>query len=129
MLQLTLPAFDRQFGNLTERRVELCETFQQWLIAAQSLSLLRQVWVFGSFVTKKPGPGDLDVVALFAAEFDTATVPVPLRHWFDHELCRELHEIDLFTMKETTSPETRIMILETFGRSRDGQESIVEVLL
>lgn len=41
----------------------------------------------------------------------------------------ELYEIDLFTMTETTSPKTCIMILDTFGRNRDGQESIVEVLL
>jgi len=129
MLQLTLSAFGQQFGSPTERRVEFYETFQEWLAAARSLSLLRQVWIFGSFVTKKSGPGDLDIVALFAAEFDATTVLISLRHWFDHELCRQLHEIDLFTMKETTSPETRIMILETFGRNREGQESIVEVLL
>ncbi len=37
--------------------------------------------------------------------------------------------LDLFLMKETTPPDVRTMILETFGRSLDGQESIVEVLL
>ncbi len=91
--------------------------------------MLRQVWVFGSFATRQPGPGDLDIVALFSAGFDAEAMPASLRHWFDHELCRELHEIDLFIMKETTPPNVRDMILETFGKSRDGQESIVEVLL
>lgn len=91
--------------------------------------MLRQVWVFGSFATRKPGPGDLDIVALFSADFDADGISASLRHWFDHELCHGLHEIDLFTMKETTPPDVRALILETFGRSRDGQESIVEVLL
>ncbi len=129
MLQLTRRDFKQQFRNPTERRVELYEVFEEWLAAAQATTLLKQVWVFGSFVTKKPGPDDLDIVALFASEFDATAIPVTLRHWFDHELCRELHEIDLFTMNETTFPQVRTMILETFGRDRDGQESIVEVLL
>jgi len=71
----------------------------------------------------------LDIIALFAPEFDPAVISPALRHWFDHELCRQLHEIDLFTMKETTPLPTRPLILETFGRDRDGQESTVEVLL
>ncbi len=129
MLQLSLLDFKKQFGTPTERRVELYEVFEEWLHIAQSTMMLQQVWVFGSFVTKKPGPNDLDIVALFASGFDAAAVPVTLRHWFDHELCREVHEIDLFTMKETTLPQVRTMILETFGRDRERQESIVEVLL
>lgn len=129
MLQLSLEEFERQSGIGTERRVELYQVFQEWLNAVRATSLLRQVWVFGSFVTKKPGPDDLDFVALSAAEFDVANIALSLRHWLDHELCQELHEIDLFIIKETTSLDIRTMILETSGRSRDGQESIVEVLL
>ncbi len=126
---MTLTDFEQQFGNATERRVELYQIFREWLAAANATAMLRQVWVFGSFATRKPGPGDLDVVALFSADFDIDAVLALLRHWFDHELCRELHEMDLFLMKETTPPDIRAMILETFGRSRDGQESILEVLL
>jgi len=129
MLRLTRADFEQQFGSATERRVELRQVFQERLTAAESTAMLRQVWIFGSFATRKPGPGDLDIVALFSADFDVDAVSAPLRHWFDHELCRDSHEMDLFTMKETTPPAVRTMILETFGRSRDGQESIVEVLL
>ena|GEM_PF-5616611 len=43
MLQLSLQDLQTQFGTATERRVELYEVFQEWLSAAQSLSLLRQV--------------------------------------------------------------------------------------
>jgi hypothetical protein len=99
MLHLSLSDFEQQFGVGTERRVELYQVFQEWLNAVQSTSLLRQVWVFGSFATNKPGPGDLDMVALFAAEFDADAVAPPLRHWLDHELCHQLHEIDLFTIR------------------------------
>lgn len=80
MLQLSLEEFEQQFGIGTERRVELYQVFQEWLNAVQSTSLLRQVWVFGSFVTKKPGPDDLDIVALFAAEFDVANIAPSIRH-------------------------------------------------
>jgi hypothetical protein len=114
---LTLEELKQQFGTGTERRMELYEVFPEWLGATRSTSLLRQVWVFGSFASAKPGPGDPDLVALFAAGFDATAVAAPIRHWFDHEIT------------EATPPEVRAMILETFGRGRDGQESIVEVLL
>lgn len=127
MNSVTLADLKSQFGTATERRVELFERFTQWLAAARATGAVRRVWIFGSFAATQPGPGDLDIVALFAADFDPNAVAVEARHWFDHELCRALHEIDLFTMKETTPPEVQTMILETFGRSRDGQESIIEV--
>ena len=129
MLQLSQEEFEQQHGIGTERRVELYQVFDEWLSAVQTTSLLRQVWVFGSFITKKPGPADLDIVALFAAEFDVENIALSLRHRLDHELRQELHEIDLFIIKEATPLEVRTMILEIFGRSRDGQGSIVEVLL
>ncbi len=94
MLQLPLEEFEEQFGVGTERRAELHQIFREWLSAVQAAFLLRQVWVFGSFVTRKPGPNDLDIVAPFAAEFDAANIAPSLRHWLGHELCHEVLALD-----------------------------------
>lgn len=100
-----------------------------WLAAARSTNTLKRVWVFGSFATRKPGPGDLDIVGLFAADFNLDALNGSLRHWFDHELCRAVHGIDLFILIETTPPETQSVLLQTLGRDRSGQESMVVVLI
>ena len=68
-------------------------------------------------------------MALFAADFSPDSLGGDLRHWFDHELCREVHGIDLFTLKESTPPDVQNLILETLGRDRSGRESMVEVLI
>lgn len=119
---------EERYGRATERRVELHERFRQWLIAAQQTGALRRVWIFGSFAAAKPGPGDLDILALFDKTFDPAHVPSESRHWFDHALCREIHEIDLFWVTDSLPPDALGMVVDTFGRDRSGQESILEVV-
>ncbi len=127
--RITQAELTQDFGLASERRVELTERLAGWLSAAQATGALRRVWIFGSFVSTKPGPGDLDILALFAEDFDASRIESSNRHWFDHELCREIHEIDLFILKENTPAEVREMILETFGRDRSGADCLIEVLL
>lgn len=129
MSELTLQEFETRFGTSTERRVELLEIFKEWLAAVVATGALRRVWVFGSYCTSKPGPGDMDILAQLASEFDTSNPPLALREWLDHELCREVHEIDLFLCKEDTPDTVLALILSTFGRDRSGQEALVEILL
>lgn len=126
---MTLAEVEEQFGTQTERRMELYERFREWLSVAESTGALRRLWLFGSFVTSKPGPGDLDILAQFASDFDLTNVATEQRVWFDHELCRSLHEIDFFLCKEDTPPAVLDLLLETFGRTRSGEEAMVEVLL
>jgi len=126
--KLTLEEVINRFGTATERRQELCERFQERLGVVQSTGELRRVWLFGSFATDKPEPDDLDILALFASGFAPATLPENVRPWFDHELCRELHEIDLFYLTEQASDETLNLILGAFGRDRSGRDSILEVM-
>lgn len=129
MKTVPLSEVRNQFGTRTERRLELYERFEEWLTAVRSTGALRRLWFFGSFVTDKPGPGDLDMLAQFASGFDLASIAPELRPWIDHELCRSLHEIDVFLCKEDTPPSVMALLLETFGRNRAGEEAIVEVII
>lgn len=125
----TLAEFKEGYGSATERRVELYERFEEWLATARSTGALRRVWVFGSFATEKPGPGDLDILAQFAADFDPSGGAPDARSWFDHQLARELHEIDFFYVSDNTPEDRLVIFLQTFGRDRDGRASILEVTL
>jgi predicted nucleotidyltransferase len=128
MKVLTRAEFKERFGTATERRVELQERFDEWFSAVSATGALRRVWVFGSYASSKPGPGDLDVLAQLASDFDTSNLPPSLREWLDHELCRELHEMDVFLCKEDTPEFVLDLILGTFGQDRSGQETIVEII-
>lgn len=129
MRQITLDQLRADHGSGTERRVELYERFEQWLAVWQATGALRRLWVFGSFVSAKPGPGDIDILVQLASDFDLASAPEHLRPWLDHELCRTLHEMDLFVCKENTPDTVLALLLDTFGKDRSGEETIVEVLL
>jgi hypothetical protein len=125
--KLTLVQLAERFGKSTERRVELFERLNAWLEAAQATQMLRRVWVFGSFASGKPGPRDVDILALFAIGFDPANLPASEQHWFEHEVCYQIHEIDLYFMTETTTPEVFTFLLEGFRYNRTGEENMVEV--
>ena len=127
--QFQLDEIEHQFGMLTDRRAELYQRFKTWLAVAQSTLQLRRVWIFGSFVSGKTEPGDLDVLALFAEGFDPANLKADVGIWFDHEICREINEIDLFFMTESTPKEAFDLIIETFRYNRTGQETLAEVTL
>ena len=90
---------------------------------------LRRLWVFGSFVTDKPGPGDLDLLAVFDAGFSVEALPVQDKHWFDHEICRALYEIDFFWLTQQATDQTLLLILDTFRTNRSGDEAMIEVIL
>ena len=49
---------------------------------------LRHLYLFGSFTTAKPNPGDLDCLAVMAAGFTTVNLPAHLLDVFQHDLCR-----------------------------------------
>jgi hypothetical protein len=42
-------------------------------------------------------------------------------------LCREIHEIDLFVLTESSTEELRELVLDTFRRDRSGRETMVEL--
>ena len=70
----------------TERRVELWERFVDWLNAAESTGQLQRVWLFGSFIGDKAGPGDLDILALFAEGFDAGALTAEQRPWITNSV-------------------------------------------
>jgi len=125
--KLTLEQVAERFGKGTERRVELFERLTEWLDAAKATQMLRRMWIFGSFASGKPGPGDVDVLALFALGFDPGQLPASEQHWFEHEICYQVHEIDLYFMTEATTPEVFAFLLEGFRYNRAGEENMVEV--
>jgi len=95
MERLTFDEFRERFGHGTERRQELTERLAEWVTVARSAAGLQLIWVFGSFVTEKPGPNDLDFMAVVRRGYRIESVPGELQRYFDPEFCNSVLDLDL----------------------------------
>src|SRR5438093_7452708 len=112
-----LPAFN-QDGNLPEgihvatedevfarfttpsaRRQWLGEQLRSLLAIAQSTGQLARVFLWGSFVTSKEVPNDLDVLLVMDTAFAVEAAPASAQVLFDHVQARLHFQADIFWTK------------------------------
>ncbi|MEO7493462.1 MAG: hypothetical protein ABIT83_01650 [Massilia sp.] len=83
---------------LARSRIGLFSVFDQWIHRLRQLNVVGTVWLDGSFVTRKPVPGDLDCVlwhpAFCAPVSDAGKIEV--RNMTDHAAAMALFGIDLY---------------------------------
>ncbi len=121
-----------RFGTPNPRRQELGSRLQELLGLARSTGRLRRAFIWGSFVTDKPFPRDLDVFLLMQEGFDQvfSQLPQPQRNVFEHERARLLFETDVFWATEAIGVDELNSWLSVYQLSRDMVErGIVEVIL
>ncbi len=129
--QATLGEVVDRFGTGTPRRQTLAARLREMTDLAQATGKLRRVFVWGSFVTDKPFPRDLDVFLLMQEGFDRnfASLPPAQRCVFGHERARLLFEADVFWATEAIGAEVLTSWLSVYQLSRDMVErGIVEVI-
>ncbi len=101
--EATLSEVVERFGANTPRRQVLASRLQELASLARATRKLRRMFIWGSFVTDKPFPRDLDVFLLMQEGFDrefSALLPPP-RYVFEHEGARLRFEADIFWATET----------------------------
>jgi hypothetical protein len=128
--QATLDEIAAHFGSATPRRQVLAGRLQELLAPARATRKLRRVFLWGSFVTAKPFPGDLDVFLLMQTGFDQEFTGLPPEqgNLFDHGRARLRFEADVFWATEAIGKEELDSWLSIYQLSRDMVErGIVEV--
>jgi predicted nucleotidyltransferase len=88
-----------RFATATARRQWLGERLRSLLALAKSTSKLERVFLWGSFVSDKALPNDLDVVLVVADDFSLDPVPIQCRVGFDHAQARIYFHADVFWIK------------------------------
>jgi hypothetical protein len=81
-ISLTLEEIRQRFGESTPRWQFLFERLQTVIRLLSATGYLRHLYLFGSFTTAKPDPGDLDCLAIMASGFTTANLSSPLLEVF-----------------------------------------------
>ena len=130
--EATLSEVVERFGTNTPRRQVLASRLQELMSLARETRHLQRLFIWGSFVTDKPFPRDLDVFLLMQEGFDRefSALSPPQRYVFEHESARLLFEADIFWATEVIGLAVLASWLSVYQLTRDmGQRGIVEVIL
>jgi Family of unknown function (DUF6932) len=106
------------FGASSSRRVWLLGRLEALIQVASSTQKLRRVFVWGSFVTSKPAPRDLDVLFIMAEDFEVADVSPDAQEIFDTSRARLCFEADVFWARTSIGEEVLRLWLDTYQTSR-----------
>jgi hypothetical protein len=127
-VRFTLEEIRQQYGESTPRRQFLFRRLQTVTRLLSETGSLRHLYLFGSFTTAKPIPGDVDCLAVMAVGFTTVNLPAHLLDVFQHDLCRLYYHADVFWVTEAIGREHIEAMLAVFYHDRHGVlQPIVEV--
>jgi len=119
-----------RFGRATSRRLWLFRELESIVALAAATKKLRRVFIWGSFVTAKPAPGDLDLLLVMSDDFETEQVDAVSRPVFDSTRAKLSFEADVFWTRASIGAEVLQIWLETYQTSRDlRKRGIVELEL
>ncbi|MGO9893976.1 MAG: DUF6932 family protein [Bryobacteraceae bacterium] len=122
--------FHARFGGSSPRRVWLTSRLRALLELAAASGKLRRVFIWGSFVTAKPSPRDLDILLVMDQEFEADEVAPAAQAVFDSARAKLLFEADVFWARASIGPELLDLWLDTYQTSRSFRKrGIVELEL
>ena len=101
--QATLAEAIARFGHGTPQR-ELVTGYlvRIYELARQTGKLLRFV-VFGSYLTDKPKPNDIDILLVMTDDFDVRTCDEQTQPLFDHLRAQEIFGASVFSIRPSTA--------------------------
>lgn len=124
----TLPEVRVRLGAQTPRRRQVFLRLERIHAIARATRHLSRMVVFGSFVTRKADPNDVDVFLLMEDAFDVALVTGETRLLFDH-LAAEAHfGASVFWLRRMATLDGEQAAVEYWQIKRNGQlRGIVEI--
>jgi predicted nucleotidyltransferase len=116
-----------RFGTSTPRRQFLFRQLDIIIDQLRATRKLKQVFLFGSFVSGKASPNDVDLLVVMNAGFSTVQLGGKVLELFQHDVCRIRYHADLFWVTEAVDKARIDDLLEVFSRDRDGRaQSVIE---
>jgi predicted nucleotidyltransferase len=127
--QASLKDVIEHFGKGTFQRSILGQRLHRiYTLAVETKQVARFV-VFGSFVTNKPNPGDLDIFLLMEDTVDVRKITGEVRIIFDHMAAQNYEGASIFWVRRMVALGGEQRAIEHWQIRRDGKKrGIVEVL-
>jgi len=124
----TLDEFANQYGANTPRRQFLFSQARTVISLLHATGQLKRVFGYGSFVSEKPNPNDIDFFVVMEAGFTTAHLKGKMAEVFQNETCRIRYGVDLFWVTEAIGEAYSEDMLDVFSRDRQqNSQPIVEI--
>ena len=118
------------FGSGSPQRELLTSQFIEIVNLAHSTGQLHKVFIWGSYITTKLAPNDIDLLLIMNVEFDSENFVGREGLVFDAMAAQHLFNASIWWITQRTEPSTRNLILEQIQIRRDGKHrGIVEVIL
>ena len=126
----TLAEVRERFGHGTPERIIVTERLQRVIALVQGTGKLERVFIWGSYVTDKPEPGDIDLFLVMSPDFVSNDYTGETRSVFDSATAERIFGATVFWMNSGAGTETTVAsFLEQFQIRRDGgRRGIVEVV-
>ena len=112
----------------TDQRIRLGERIEELIAAARASGIVERVVFGGSFVTAVEQPNDFDVIVVFRADVDVATLRPYQLDLVDGDRARRRFRGDIFPARNGASRASKLLAF--FQQNRLGKPvGVVEVLL
>lgn len=122
--------FESRFGGPSPRRIWLLGRLRALAELAAASGHLSRLFDWGSFVTGKPAPRDLNVLLIMSADFEVDRLPASGQAVFDSSRAKLLFESDVFWARASIGDEVLDLWLDTYQTSRSFRKrGIVELAL
>ena len=125
----TLAEVIRQFGIGSEQRKGVTRRLQSVLQLAERTGQLRRVFLWGSYITAKEAPNDVDLMLVMAAGFRSEACVGEVRQVSDCEVAEKQLGATVLWTREDVPSELLQAFLEQWQIGRGGvRRGIVEVM-
>ena len=122
--------FQARFCFSSPRRVWLAGRLRALMALAAANGSLRRLFIWGSFVTAKQSPKDLDLLLIMDEDFEVEGLAAPAQAVFDSVRAKLMFESDVFWARSSIGSEMLDLWLDTYQTSRSFRKrGIVELEL
>lgn len=127
--QATINEVIAQFGSGTLKREIMSTRLQRIYQIVKETGNLQQLIIFGSYITVKPEPNDVDVVIIFSDDFDLTVCSEEVKRLLDHQQAENEFGASIFWIRPSLLLfQTLEEFIESWQVKRDGtRRGIVEV--
>ncbi len=127
--QASLSEILQQFGTSTPQRQALARRLERVYHLAQSTGQVARFIVFGSFVTAKPEPNDVDIFMLMENTFEWNQMQGDTAVIFDHSAAQSLEGASVFWIRRVAALGGEQVALEDWQHTRENsRRGILEVI-
>ncbi len=127
--QATLTEILQHFGIATRQRELIGQRLERIFMLAHSTGKVARFIVFGSFITAKPVPGDVDIFLLMEDSFDVTQVHGKAALVFDPQKTQDVLGASVFWIRRQGTITNEQEEVEYWQTKRDNsRRGIVEVI-